>query len=193
MGKTFSQPTYFYQDNTAPDLVDTNGPLYSRTGVNLGNIVPTKFIIDNQTYTSGQAEYSKNFDIDIVSHDLSVVRLVAAPMENDSDEPLFMYRVVGRIVTTLPNDSITIGYTYSLGVSLQFEPFSAVNGFVMSCITNRSVNTSAKTTITGFSGQITGVITDSHIDALAGALVLCGCRDDEAPSLPTMSSTFTLY
>ena len=162
--------------------------------MNLGNIIPTKFIIDNQTYTSGSAQFSTNFELAIVSHNLSVVRVVAAPMENDSDEPLFLYRIVGMMTVNFPEGHVNTGDgTFTLGTYMEFEPFTVVNGFCSSAISNYSRNIESKTQIHGFSGVITDVIDNGQIDRLAGSLNLCGCVDDTTPNFSDMSTSFRLF
>lgn len=68
MGNTFENPTYFYGGGAPPDLVDTNGPIYARTSVNVGNVTPKSV-----TMTSGSDIISAS---EFVTHDL---RMVAHP------------------------------------------------------------------------------------------------------------------
>ena len=172
--------------------MDTNGPLYQRTPVNLGNIVPTEFIINNQTYTSGGSGFSTNFALDIVSHNLSVVRLVAAPMENVNDEPLFVYHVVGMMTVDWPSGTLNSDGAFTLSAYMEFEPFSVNNGFCTSTITNYARELGSKEYITGLSGQLCYTVADGSINRLAGALNLCGFTDDSALEISSMSTSFRL-
>lgn len=94
MGLTFPNPKYFYEESDVPDLVDTNGPIYSRTGVNLGNIVPTGVYL---TAYKPDGTFLTRPSIDIVQHDVHVTRTVLSPMLNDSEEPILAIGLNGYI------------------------------------------------------------------------------------------------
>ena len=118
MGKTFSQPTYFYQDNTVPDLVDTNGPLYSRTGVNLGNVTPSSIrAINTKTLEQPMAN--------ILSHDVHAVRRVYSPMPNDTENAVSTISLLGSIeIASWASNSIGSPKTESICLLLSFSDMS---------------------------------------------------------------------
>ena len=126
MGKTFSQPTYFYQYNTVPDLVDTNGPLYSRTGVNLGNITPrdmelfSRLLSDGDTYDS--------WIVQATSHDLSLIEKRFAPLENSVVSPLITAGLSGYVEFAVPEASTLApepasDLYYTIDVTMRVESF----------------------------------------------------------------------
>lgn len=195
MGKTFSTPTYRYEESTVPDLVDGNGPLYQRTPVNMGNITPNGLVIDIQKYTSDALSHH-NVSLDIVSHDLSVVRFVAAPVESNSDEPLFIYRVVGDMTVDMPTEAISpLGEQMTtFGVYVSFQPFTVQNGYCQSVITNAELKRTSPTVVTyGFSGNAIAHVVNGTIQNMIGSLTLCGAPDDDQVSFADMSETFTLF
>lgn len=80
MGATFPYRTYFYEADTKPDLVDTYGPLYSRTSKCLGNITP----VGDITFSLSSIEGGEtDFTADIINHNLHVIEKAAGPMTSD--------------------------------------------------------------------------------------------------------------
>ena len=150
MGKTFSQPTYFYQDNTAPDLVDTNGPLYSRTAVNLGNVTPTSVQgFDRFFSTDGNLKSASSSELNVISHDLSVMSLPYSIMPNDSDSPITVVKLVGYITTTGGNYMETINSMHMLSFIFKFDNFPIETSFISSNVAGYT----SKSTVP----QVTGV------------------------------------
>lgn len=106
---SFDLPKYFYDEADPPDLVNTNGPIYSRTPVNLGNIVPqpthTMNAIQYRFSSSGIPAPSIDFVFSVVAHDLHVVRMCAAPMSDDTGDPILSVSLSGylQLSTTYDN------------------------------------------------------------------------------------------
>ena len=130
MGKTFSQPTYFYQDNTVPDLVDTNGPLYSRTGVNLGNVVPTEIVFRALDMSGDNAV---SYPISITSDDLSVVLVPYAKLPGSSGKTLLVAKLYGYIEIYVSPGLGTVSTPYLSG-NITFEPFDTGDTHVMPAV-----------------------------------------------------------
>lgn len=101
----FDAPHYFYEQGDPPDLVDPNGPIYSRTPVNLGNIVPQdstglgqgELIWGLTSYYEGSFSYATLGFQRVVSHDLHVTLTPVAPTTNDAEQPLLLVGLSGYV------------------------------------------------------------------------------------------------
>ena len=95
----FDAPKYFYDAGDPPDLVDANGPIYARTGVNLSNVTPVS-VAANYVCTNGSAwpiVSASQYSYGIVSHDLHVKRECLSPMPGDSEAPILTVGLSGEI------------------------------------------------------------------------------------------------
>lgn len=121
MGATFPNPKYFYDETDVPDLVDTNGPIYARTGVNLSNIIPTS--VEVVAYSSDR-EHNESVNYSVLTHDVHVTRTAISPMEGDSEAPILAVGLSGYIALR-PNT--TVGGESpcdSIVVTVSFEDFN---------------------------------------------------------------------
>lgn len=102
---SFDSPKYFYDEADPPDLVNPNGPIYSRTPVNLGNIVPQdstglgqgELIWGVTSYDKGSFSYATLGFQRVVSHDLHVTLTPVAPTTNDAEQPLLLVGLSGYV------------------------------------------------------------------------------------------------
>ena len=119
MGATFSEPTYFYEEGTKPDLVDTYGPIYSRTGMNLSNIIPTKVITSGDPNSTGGSLLVNGR---ILTHDLHIITDTYSPIPNDTEEPIKIAKLCGYVDITQSVSSLTtIKYPV---IQFMFEHFT---------------------------------------------------------------------
>lgn len=111
----FDAPHYFYEQGDPPDLVDANGPIYARTGVNLGNLVLRRerdMSCTVSRYSSGGIPgLATTFDMSVVSHDLHVVKRVYSPMPRSGDSPIVAVGLSGFIEPTATYDSIVEAFS----------------------------------------------------------------------------------
>ena len=102
----FSEPHYFYKQSDLPDLVDVNGPIYARTGVNLSNVTPVS-VASNYVCANGSTwpiVSASHHSYGIVSHDVHVKRECLSPMPNDGEAAIQPVGLSGEI-TLSPNTS----------------------------------------------------------------------------------------
>lgn len=130
MGVTFSLPTYFYDGGTKPDLVDTNGPLYQRTCVNLGNIVPTDIVYRALDMSGTNAV---NYPTSISSYDLSVVLVPYTKLPDTSGKTLLVAKLYGYIEIYVSPVTGTVSTPYLSG-NIAFEPFDTGDTHVMPAV-----------------------------------------------------------
>lgn len=143
MGKTFSQPTYFYKAGTKPDLVDTNGPIYSRTGVKNKNIYPTNVIAySRQLGTNGKLT-GNSTTLRVTDYDLSVISLPYSIMPNESDSPINLVRLAGYIETSGSNYMPTTNSSLVMVSFLfNFSDLTLESSFVTANVAAYSYNSS---------------------------------------------------
>lgn len=108
MGATFSQPTYFYEEGTKPDLVDTNGPIYARTGTNLGNVIPDKLNTDSDSIT-------------FTSSDIKLLKLPFAIMPDGNDNPQFYYKLYGEVSMSKTYPLVMVNRNPPINIQEKFE------------------------------------------------------------------------
>lgn len=121
MGATFPNPKYFYDETDVPDLVDTNGPIYARTGVNLSNIIPTSVEV---IACSSDREHNESRAYSVLTHDVHVTRTAISPMEGDGEDPILAVGLSGYIALQ-PNLAV-VGESPcdSIVVTVSFEDFN---------------------------------------------------------------------
>lgn len=128
MGATFSQPTYFYDESTRPDLVDTNGPLYQRTAVDLGNLTPVTCTVKAHITSTGSTLDVVNVGSTgtIVTHDLHVTKGAFSPKSNNKESAIASVGLNGYVEFTgaimppaaVPDDSSVVYYTGTLSTAV---------------------------------------------------------------------------
>ena len=114
----FSAPHYFYEQGDPPDLVDVNGPIYARTGGNLGNLVPRSghdMSCAVSRYSSGGLpEPASTFNMSIDSHGLHVVKRVYSPRPNNDESPIVAVGLSGYVEPTTTFEAITEAFSITM-------------------------------------------------------------------------------
>lgn len=121
MGATFANPTYVYESDTKPDLVDTNGPIYARTSVCNGSITPIDMEFFVRLLSDGNTTESKIAQA--VSHDLSLIEKRVAPLENSIVNPLITAGLSGYVEFADPQITTLSGKYQMVDVTMRVESF----------------------------------------------------------------------
>ena len=139
---SFDSPKYFYDEADPPDLVNTNGPIYARTPVNLGNIVPQdstgldqgELIWGLTSYYEGSFSYAPLGFQRVVSHDLHVTLTPVAPATNGAEQPLLLVGLSGYVelsaiqsISSHPGQPVCLSFV--MGVQ-SFNPGGTAQGAI---------------------------------------------------------------
>lgn len=204
MGATFSVPTYSYDAETKPDLVDPNGPLYTRTKAVIRKVTPTSMKVlvqpvsmvgSNPTGSSAQ-----EVQLNVYSHDLWLILDPAAPAPGTGFDTVFSYRIAGSLVLAADSQTyLTLGDTTTLfSAQLTFEPFTILTGFVRT-----AMSSCAMTNVPPYGEMLIGSTADltaasssddrDHIiQQLLGSFSLSGIAPEQRISSSMFAGNYTL-
>lgn len=126
---SFSTPHYFYEPRDLPDLVDVNGPIYARTGVNLSNVTPVS-VASNYVCANGSTwpiVSASHHSYSIVSHDVHVKRECLSPMPNDDEAAIQPVGLSGEMTLSpnTPQPPAPPANVVGLQVIIMFDSFNA--------------------------------------------------------------------
>ena len=101
MGATFAQPTYFYKEDTVPDLTDTNGPLYVRSSrivskLSVSSAYAELYCTYNDEHNNG-ATYSTTSDLSSDDSEITVVTETVLPMSDGDTQGIVKVGLIGSV------------------------------------------------------------------------------------------------
>lgn len=203
MGATFSDPTYLYEAGTKPDLVDPNGPLYTRTKSVVRKVTPTSMKVFVQPVSmvgsNPMGSSPQEVQLNVHSHDLSLILDPAAPVPGTENEPVFSYRIVGSLVLAANSTTyLTLGDTATLfSAQLSFEPFTVLEGIVRTTMSSCAITSVPPygDVLVGATADLFGAFTSSDpnsIQQLLGSLSLSGVAPEQRVSSSMFAGNYTL-